>query len=344
MSCSTLTSANSDSASTMAGSRRRSSTVTETLTSEVVTTSTGVRWRSKTSNKRRRKPWAISIRVEVMSTTVTCFFEASAVSGRSLGRTLGGDERAGPVGALRVQDADRDVARDGRLNRRRVQHLGAEVGQLGRLGERQVRHDLRRRDEPGIGGEHAVHVGPDLDFARAEAGADDRRRVVRPAAAERGRDARGRGADESAQHRDAAGGQRADRPASSAPRWSRGRRAPPPDGRRWSRPPAARRPTRPRARARPAPRPPCGCSRSRRRRQWCRASAATPRAARSGHRQYAPVRRTRGRCRPARPRGARDPPRPRPRSCAGPAVPQGVPGALGIPRRRLRRPPRAADR
>ena len=42
MSCSQLTSANSDSASTIAGSRRRSSTVTETLTSEVVTTSTGV--------------------------------------------------------------------------------------------------------------------------------------------------------------------------------------------------------------------------------------------------------------------------------------------------------------
>ena len=48
-----------------------SSTVTETLTSEVVTTSTDVRYRSNTSNTRRRNPCAISIRVDVMSTTVT---------------------------------------------------------------------------------------------------------------------------------------------------------------------------------------------------------------------------------------------------------------------------------
>ena len=44
--------------------------VTDTLTSEVVTTSTDVRWRSNTSNTRRRNPCAISIRVEVMSMTV----------------------------------------------------------------------------------------------------------------------------------------------------------------------------------------------------------------------------------------------------------------------------------
>ena len=64
----------------MSSSRRGLSTVTDTLTSDVVTTSTGVLNRSNTSNSRRRKPCAISMRVEVMSTTVTPRLQASAVS------------------------------------------------------------------------------------------------------------------------------------------------------------------------------------------------------------------------------------------------------------------------
>src|SRR5688572_16079923 len=75
--------ANSDSASTIAGNRRASSIVTDTVTSDVVTTSTEVLKRSNTSNRRRRKPCAINMRVDVMLTTVTPFFEATAVSGRS---------------------------------------------------------------------------------------------------------------------------------------------------------------------------------------------------------------------------------------------------------------------
>ena len=74
MSLSIFTSANSRSAAAMLPSRRSSSTVTDTLTSEVVTTSTAVRYRSNTSKTRRRKPYAISIRVDVMSTTVTGFY------------------------------------------------------------------------------------------------------------------------------------------------------------------------------------------------------------------------------------------------------------------------------
>ena len=59
---------------------------------------------------------------------------------------------------------------------------------------------MRIRDEPRVGGEHAVDVGPDLDLGGAEAGADDRRRVVGPAAAERRGHAVARGADEAAHH------------------------------------------------------------------------------------------------------------------------------------------------
>ena len=69
----------------ISGSRRASSIVTDTLTSDVVTTSTDVRCCSNTSKMRRRNPCAISMRVDVMSTTVTPFFDATAVSGRSLG-------------------------------------------------------------------------------------------------------------------------------------------------------------------------------------------------------------------------------------------------------------------
>jgi hypothetical protein len=126
--------------SMIAGSRRASSIVTDTLTSDVVTTSTAVLWRSNTSNRRRRKPCAISMRVDVMSTTVTPFFDATAVSGRSaLGRSaVISVPRA--VGAMRVENAHRNVARDRRLNVAGCKHLRAEVGQLRCFGERQVRH------------------------------------------------------------------------------------------------------------------------------------------------------------------------------------------------------------
>jgi len=63
---------------------RESSFVPGTGTSDGVTPSTGVLNRSNTSNSRRKNPCAINIRVEVMSTTVTPFFEATAVSGRPL--------------------------------------------------------------------------------------------------------------------------------------------------------------------------------------------------------------------------------------------------------------------
>ena len=51
-----VTSAKPRSSATMPSIAWRSSIVTETLTSEVVTTSTGVSKRSNTSNTRRRKP------------------------------------------------------------------------------------------------------------------------------------------------------------------------------------------------------------------------------------------------------------------------------------------------
>ena len=68
-----------------------------------------------------------------------------------------------------------------------MQHLGAEVGKLGGLRERELRHQARRGDDAWIRGEHAVDIRPDLNLARADAGADDGTQIVRSAAAERRR-------------------------------------------------------------------------------------------------------------------------------------------------------------
>ncbi len=70
-SSSTWTSPSRASSAAIAGSGVGSSTVSETLTSEVATMSTGVRWRSKTSKIARRKPYAPSMRADVMRSTVT---------------------------------------------------------------------------------------------------------------------------------------------------------------------------------------------------------------------------------------------------------------------------------
>ena len=56
--------------------------VTETLTSDVVTTSTDAVL-SEHVEDTVPEPWAINIRVDVMSTTVTPVLDATAVGGRS---------------------------------------------------------------------------------------------------------------------------------------------------------------------------------------------------------------------------------------------------------------------
>src|SRR5205807_412941 len=62
------------------GNALASSIESETLTSEVVTTSTAVRCRSKTSNNARRKPYAPSIRAELTCTVVIPFLWAIALT------------------------------------------------------------------------------------------------------------------------------------------------------------------------------------------------------------------------------------------------------------------------
>ena len=91
---------------------------------------------------------------------------------------------------------------DGRNHGGGVQHLGAEIGQFGGFGERDGLDAVAAGEDGGVGGEHAVDVGPDLDLFGADARADDRRGEIGAAAAERGGDAVFGGGDEAAHHDD----------------------------------------------------------------------------------------------------------------------------------------------
>ncbi len=94
------------------------------------------------------------------------------------------DQRARVFGPEGVADAHRNTRRARRRDRPRMQDLGAEMRQLHRLF---VAHALEaggRRGEARIGGEDAVDIGPDLEQARLESLREERRRVVRAAAAE----------------------------------------------------------------------------------------------------------------------------------------------------------------
>ena len=88
-----------------------------------------------------------------------------------------------------------------------MQHLGAEIGQLRGFGEADGFDAMAAGQDGRVGGQHAVDVGPDLDFFGANAGAHDGRGEIRPAAAESGGDAVVGGADEAAHHDHAIGGQ-----------------------------------------------------------------------------------------------------------------------------------------
>ena len=157
------------------------------------------------------------MRVEVMSTTVTPFLRPRP-SAAVADRPFRGDQCAAGVGALRVQDADGDVHGP----RRAESSPGAAPWRRSRPARRLPRTRCSA-PRPGprrrrVGGQHAVDVGPDLDLGRAEARADNRRRVVGAAAAERGRHPVPGGADEAADDRDPAAASSGSRMRHSAAR------------------------------------------------------------------------------------------------------------------------------
>ena len=73
-----------------------------------------------------------------------------------------------------------------RAQRFGMQHLRAEIGEFGGFAIGNFRNCARLGHQPRIGGQHAIHIGPDDDFARVDGRAENRRGVVGAAAAERG--------------------------------------------------------------------------------------------------------------------------------------------------------------
>jgi len=86
-----------------------------------------------------------------------------------------------------------------------MQDFRAEIRQFRGFSKGELRDESRRRNDPGIGGQHAVHIRPDLNFAGANACADDRPGIVRPTAPERRRMSVDRRAHEAAEHGNAPG-------------------------------------------------------------------------------------------------------------------------------------------
>ena len=86
-----------------------------------------------------------------------------------------------------------------------MQNLGSEVGQLGGFFEADDLDAVRLRADVGIGGHHAIDIGPDFDDLGIESGAEERGRVVGAAAADGGLHAIFGGADEAADHGHASG-------------------------------------------------------------------------------------------------------------------------------------------
>src|ERR1035437_3803225 len=121
---------------------------------------------------------------------------------------FGGDARSGHVGTARIQNHHGDVLLNRRDHGGGVQHLGAEVGQFGGFGKGNGFDAMAAGQDGGVGGEHAVHVGPDLDLFGIDARAHDCGGVIAATAAQRGGDAILRGGDEAAHHDHALGGQR----------------------------------------------------------------------------------------------------------------------------------------
>src|ERR1039458_6865021 len=121
---------------------------------------------------------------------------------------FGRDARPRHVGTPRIQNHHRDVLLNRRNHRGRVQHLGAEVGQFGGFGERNGLDAMPAGQNGGVGREHTVHIGPDLDLFGVDASAHDGGGIVAATAARRGGDAVFGRRDEAAHDHDAMRGQR----------------------------------------------------------------------------------------------------------------------------------------
>ena len=124
---------------------RGSSTVSEIETSEVAIRSTGVRWRSKTSNTRGHEAVGHQHARLGDQDDRDALLERDGARLAAIGPSAAADQGAGGRRVQGVQDADRDAALDRGLDGGGVEDLGPEVGQLGRLVEADLGDDAGRR-------------------------------------------------------------------------------------------------------------------------------------------------------------------------------------------------------
>ena len=82
-----------------------------------------------------------------------------------------------------------------------MQNFCAEVGEFGGFAIRNFGNSPSFGDQPGIGAEHAVHVGPNNNLIRGYRRAKNRGGIVGTAAAQGGQHAFWRRANESGDHR-----------------------------------------------------------------------------------------------------------------------------------------------
>ena len=209
-SSSRVTSANADSAAMIAGSRRGSSTVTETLTSEVVTTSTEVR----EALEHLEEPAQEAVRHQHARRRDVD--DRDALLRRDRGeRPIGRRAARAVISVPRRlrRDASSGCGRECSARRRAESWPGAAPWRRSTPAPtpRRTTGAARPADVSTMRGSAVSMPSTSVQIwisLRAEAGADDRGGVVRAAAAERRRDAVARGADEAAEHRNAPRGER----------------------------------------------------------------------------------------------------------------------------------------
>ena len=112
------------------------------------------------------------------------------------------DQRAGAGDVVRIENAHRNLLRDGGSDCARMQNFRAEPRQLGGLDIRNAIDHARAGDQARIAGHHAIDIRPDLNLICSDRCADDRRAVIGAATAERRGGAVSRAADKSADDRD----------------------------------------------------------------------------------------------------------------------------------------------
>ena len=115
------------------------------------------------------------------------------------------DFRSGQLRLETVANPYRNAAFDDRAQRHRMQHFCAKEGQFARLG---VGNFIERGgvgNHARVGGQHAVYIRPDNDFAGVESRAQNRRGIIRTASAERGGNSFGRCGDVSGNDRNSSG-------------------------------------------------------------------------------------------------------------------------------------------